>query len=105
MNHSRAVTSTVGGVSRSADGATLAGRRAGRVGERHPQFASANFAGSPNLEMGGSAIRIRPRSVKNDPAYPFLNNAEGNRPVRGDQAYHQYERPGLKPWRQRRFSD
>src|SRR5215813_14811346 len=45
-----------------------------------PQFASANFGWQSNLEdWEDPPPGARHGPIKNDPAYPFRNNAEGNR--------------------------
>jgi hypothetical protein len=65
-----------------------------------PPFASANFGWQSNAEdwdepppgMGHGPI-------KNDPAYPFLNNAEGNRAGTGaTKRITNTKDPVLKPW-------
>src|SRR5499425_1448427 len=45
-----------------------------------PQFASANFGWQSNLEdWGDPPPGVGHGPIKNDPAYPFRNNAKGNR--------------------------
>ena len=45
-----------------------------------PQFASANFGWQSNLEdWEDPPPGAGHGPITNDPAYPFLNNAEGNR--------------------------
>jgi hypothetical protein len=63
-----------------------------------PQFASANFGWQSNLEdwedpPAGSGHG----PIKNDPAYPFLNNAEGTRAGTGaTKRITNTERPGAQ---------
>jgi hypothetical protein len=65
-----------------------------------PQFASANFGWQSNLEdwedpPAGSGHG----PVKNDPAYPFLNNADGTRAGTGaTKRITNTKDPVLKPW-------
>jgi hypothetical protein len=65
-----------------------------------PQFASADFGWQSNIEdwddpPAGSGHG----PIKNDPAYPFLNNTEGNRAGTGaTKRITNIKDPVLKPW-------
>ena len=65
-----------------------------------PQFASADFGWQSNLEdwedpPPGAAHG----PIRNDPAYPFLSNVEGNRAGTGaTKRITNTKDPVLKPW-------
>jgi hypothetical protein len=65
-----------------------------------PQFASANFGWQSNLEdWEDPPPGAGHGPIKNDPAYPFLNNAEGNRAGTGaTKRITNTKDPVLKPW-------
>ena len=65
-----------------------------------PQFASANFGWQSNLEdWEDPPPGAGHGPIKNDPAYPFLNNAEGTRAGTGaTKRITNTKDPVLKPW-------
>jgi hypothetical protein len=65
-----------------------------------PQFASVNFGWQSNLEdWEDPPPGAGHGPIKNDPAYPFLNNAEGNRAGTGaTKRITDTKDPVLKPW-------
>jgi hypothetical protein len=65
-----------------------------------PQFASANFGWQSNDEdWGDPPPGAAHGPIKNDPAYPFLNNTEGNRAGTGaTKRITNTKDPVLKPW-------
>jgi hypothetical protein len=65
-----------------------------------PQFASADFGWQSNLEdWEDPPSGAGHGPIKNDPAYPFLNNAEGNRAGTGaTKRITNTKDPVLKPW-------
>jgi hypothetical protein len=65
-----------------------------------PKFASANFGWQSNLEdWEDPAPGAAHGPIKNDPAYPFRNNTEGNRAGTGaTKRITNTKDPVLKPW-------
>jgi hypothetical protein len=65
-----------------------------------PPFASANFGWQSNAEDWDDPPPGSGHGpIKNDPAYPFLNNAEGNRAGTGaTKRITNTKDPVLKPW-------
>jgi hypothetical protein len=65
-----------------------------------PQFASANFGWQSNLEdWEEPPTGAGHGPIKNDPAYPFVNNADGNRAGTGaTKRITNTKDPVLKPW-------
>src|ERR1700674_5982084 len=65
-----------------------------------PQFASANFGWQSNLEdWEDPPPGAGHGPIKNDPAYPFRNNAEGTRTGAGaTKRITNTKDPVLKPW-------
>src|SRR5271169_3219451 len=65
-----------------------------------PQFASADFGWQSNLEdWEDPPPGAGHGPIKNDPAYPFLNNAEGTRAGTGaTKRIGNTKDPVLKPW-------
>ena len=65
-----------------------------------PQFASANFGWQSNFEdWEDPPPGAGHGPIKNDPAYPFLNNAEGTRAGTGaTKRITNTKDPVLKPW-------
>jgi hypothetical protein len=65
-----------------------------------PPFASANFGWQSNDEdWDNPPPGMGHGPIKNDPAYPFLNNAEGNRAGTGaTKRITNTKDPVLKPW-------
>jgi hypothetical protein len=65
-----------------------------------PQFASPDFGWQSNLEdWEDPPPGAGHGPIKNDPAYPFLNNAEGNRAGTGaTKRITNTKDPVLKPW-------
>jgi hypothetical protein len=65
-----------------------------------PNFASANFGWQSNLEdWEDPPPGAGHGPIKNDPAYPFLNNTEGNRAGTGaTKRITNTKDPVLKPW-------
>ncbi len=65
-----------------------------------PQFASANFGWQSNDEDWEDAPPGAGHGpIKNDPAYPFLNNAEGMRAGTGaTKRITNTKDPVLEPW-------
>jgi len=65
-----------------------------------PQFASANFGWQSNLEdWEDPPPGVGHGPIKNDPAYPFRNNTEGNRAGTGaTKRITNTKDPVLKPW-------
>jgi hypothetical protein len=65
-----------------------------------PQFASSNFGWQSNLEdWEDPPPGAGHGPIKNDPAYPFLNNTEGNRAGTGaTKRITNTKDPVLKPW-------
>ena len=65
-----------------------------------PQFASANFGWQSNLEdWEDPPPGAGHGPIKNDPTYPFLNNAEGTRAGTGaTKRITNTKDPVLKPW-------
>jgi hypothetical protein len=65
-----------------------------------PQFASASFGWQSNLEdWEGPPPGAGHGPIKNDPAYPFLNNAEGTLAGTGaTKRITNTKDPVLKPW-------
>ena len=65
-----------------------------------PQFASANFGWQSNVEDWEDPPPGAGRGpIKNDPAYPFRNNAEGNWVGTGaTKRITNTKDPVLKPW-------
>jgi hypothetical protein len=80
---------------------TVAARAAGaEQANTIPPFASANFGWQSNAEDWDDPPPGSGHGpIKNDPAYPFLNNAEGNRAGTGaTKRITNTKDPVLKPW-------
>jgi hypothetical protein len=81
--------------------ATLAaGTARSEPGSAIPPFASANFGWQSNAEdWDDPPPGAAHGPIRNDPAYPFLNNAEGNRAGTGaTKRITNTKDPVLKPW-------
>jgi hypothetical protein len=81
--------------------ATFAAGAAGAVpADAIPQFASSQFGWQSNVEdWDDPPPGTGHGPMKNDPAYPFLNNAEGNRAGTGaTKRITNTKDPILKPW-------
>jgi hypothetical protein len=78
----------------------LAGAALAAPADAVPQFASADFGWQSNVEDWDDAPPGAVHGpIRNDPAYPFLNNAEGNRAGTGaTRRITNTKDPVLKPW-------
>jgi hypothetical protein len=76
------------------------GRGARRACERHPDICLGKFGWQSNAEdWDDPPPGTGHGPIKNDPAYPFLNNAEGNRAGTGaTKRITNTKDPVLKPW-------
>jgi hypothetical protein len=96
------------GIGRSAGGFAVcltavtlaAGTARAESSNAAPQFASANFGWQSNLEdWEDQPPGAGHGPIKNDPAYPFRNNAEGTQTGKGaTKRITNTKDPVLKPW-------
>ena len=97
----RCIGLAAGGLAVCLTAATLAaGAARAESANAVPQFASADFGWQSNLEdWEDPPPGAGHGPIKNDPAYPFLNNAEGNRAGTGaTKRITNTKDPVLKPW-------
>ena len=97
----RCIGLSAGGFAVCLTAATLgAGAARAESASATPPFASANFGWQSNLEdWGDPPPGAGHGPMKNDPAYPFVNNAEGNRAGTGaTKRITNTKDPVLKPW-------
>jgi hypothetical protein len=97
----RRVGSTAGGLAICLTAVTLAAA-VGRAAPTNtiPQFASAGFGWQSNFEdWDDPPAGAGHGPIRNDPAYPFRNNADGNRAGTGaTRRITNTKDPVLKPW-------
>ena len=97
----RCIGLSAGGLAVCLTAATLAaGAARAESANAIPQFASADFGWQSNEEdWEGPPPGAGHGPIKNDPAYPFLNNAEGTRAGTGaTKRITNTKDPVLKPW-------
>src|SRR5262249_2395189 len=97
----RCIGLSAGGIAVCLTAATLAaGKAPAEWANAIPKFASADFGWQSNLEdWEDPPPGAGHGPIKNDPAYPFRNNAEGNRVGSGaTKRITNTKDPVLKPW-------
>jgi hypothetical protein len=97
----RRIRPTAGGVAVCLTAATLAaGMGSAAPADAIPQFASAGFGWQSNIEdWEDPPAGAGHGPIRNDPAYPFRSNLEGNRAGTGaTRRITNTKDPVLKPW-------